>query len=138
MTTTATTTLTSQFILATRTVKVGDLYSAVEVDMPYGTVLVVDGRPNAFLPKGKKGKTCVDGVYHHVKYGYTRGVGAMWLNEKGRTTKQHKRVCAAEVLTQAAKGGWGDIYDAARANGTFDAVKAELDAVYEAVSSIRA
>ena len=134
MNTTKTTDL-SQFILARRSVTIGSGYEGTEIDMPFGVLLVVQGRPSAFLPK--KGKTMVDGVFHGVKYGTTRGVGAMWLHAKGKTAKRIQRVCALEVLAQAAKGGWSSLFDAARADGTFDALKAELDAVMEAVCSAK-
>lgn len=128
-------------ILGRKEVKIGQFETGIEVTMPHGVLLVMgfgaESRPCAFLPT--KGKARVDGVQHHVKYGTQRGYGAMWLNQKtGKQTKKYTTECAAALVGYAAFGGWGDLYEAARNNGTFDALKVEMDAVYAAVCTAKA
>jgi hypothetical protein len=118
----------SNFILGRRAVKIGDYATGVEIDMPFGTLLVMGfgehARPAAFLPKGRA-KARVDGVQHHVKYGTQRGYGVMWLRQKGRTAKRHQIEieCAAALVGYAALDSYGEAFEAARKNGTFDTLR---------------
>lgn len=128
-------------ILGRKEVKIGKHATGIELTMPHGVLLVMNfdgkGRPCAFLPT--KGKARVDGVQHHVKYGTQRGYGAMWLNEKtGKPRKKYTIECAAALVSYAAFGAWGGLFEAARLEGTFDELKAGHDATYAAVCTAKA
>ncbi len=132
----------SNFVKARRTIKIGENATGVEVDMPFGTLLLTgEGggcRPTAFIPTGK-GKARVDGVQHHVKYGTQRGYGAMWIRQKtGKTTKCFTIECAAALVSYASKGAHGEVWEKARVDGTFATLKAEQDALYAALTSAQA
>lgn len=112
-------------------------YEGVEVDMPFGTLLLTDGRPCAFLPRGK-GKARVDGVQHHVKYGFQRGVGAMWLRKQtGKAGKVYTRECALALVGYALVGGWDEAFTAAGEAGRA-ALSARIHAAYAAVEAAAA
>ena len=108
------------------------------MDHPESTALYALRHPCAFLPKGR-GKARVDGVVHHVKYGIQRGYGAMWLHQKtGKTTKRYTIECAAALVGYAALGSYGEAFEAARQDGTFDAMRRKMDDIYSAVSTAEA
>lgn len=82
-----------------------DYAHGLEIKMPFGLLLVIDGRPVALLPN--KGAGMVNGLMHHTKYGFQRGVGAMWLRERtGKETKTFRRECALALVGHALVGGW--------------------------------
>ena len=112
-----------------------DYAHGVEISMDHGLLLVIDGRPAAFLPN--KGAGMVDGVMHHAKYGFQRGTGAMWLRERtGKETKTFKRECALALVGHALVGGWSKAFLAAGEEGRAPLLK-RIEAAYaEAIAAV--